>query len=212
MLDWRCLFFLWCLNDLLLVLIERVLPRPSLSRQLQRVFVKVVMLSVWMMVNCTLCVNVRPLGVLATSIRLVRPSSGVQLALRSLSFGRLLSFLLLFLLLLPLEPLLFDLKHLYLASQNDIELVSIVALVEDELLGRVELVTQLAADLSQVLHLNLAALEERVLLDEWHNHVQVLLESVLWILLQTVQHVLTASNDNGSLHERRRRRSEQVEA
>lgn len=119
----------------------------------------------------------------------------MQLAPGCLNFGniRLLGLSLLFFLLL-FEPFFFDLEHLDLASEDYIELVAVVALVKNELLGRVELVAQLAADLSQVLHLDLASFEERVLLDEGNESVQVLLVSVLWILLETVQHVLTASN------------------
>lgn len=73
--------------------------------------------------------------------------------------------------------------------------------MEDKFVGRVKLVAELAADLCQVLHLDLAAFEEGVLLDEGNKHVQVLLVSVLWILLQTVQNVLTASNKNLTLLE-----------
>lgn len=103
------------------------------------------------------------------------------------SFG----FLLLGLLLLPfLEVVLLDAEDLHPPFDEDIEFISVIPLMEDKLGSRHVLVVELAADLSQMLDVDVSLLKELIFLDKRNQVVQVPFVSVLRVLFQNGYHHL----------------------
>jgi len=102
----------------------------------------------------------------------------------------LLHGLLVLLLLLVLDVLVAVVEDTHAPMQNDVELVTIVALGEDEIsLGEV-FVPHFAADFSQMLVFDLPLLEEVVFFDIRDKLVKISFVSSLWVLFQDCHHNL----------------------
>ena len=98
--------------------------------------------------------------------------------------------LLVLLFLLVLDVLVAVVEDTHAPVQNNVELVAIVALSEDEVsLGKV-FIPHHAADLSEMLVVDLPLLEEVVLFDIGDKMVQIFVITSLWVLFQDCHHTL----------------------
>jgi hypothetical protein len=92
--------------------------------------------------------------------------------------------------LLFLEVILFYAQHLNSALQEDVKFVAVVSLMEGKLGSGEEFVAELAADLRQMLDIDISLLEELVFFNEGNEVVEVSLVSIFGVLFEDLHNHL----------------------